>query len=146
MHLIFFCFTVIIIVKVMLQSSHLSLGFVKVILGGGGGAQFVLAHFRTLCAIVNHFLSCLFPSIVDDTHIIGPLSIVSFAYEHFQIGLHVIGLSIQLHKCKAWSPSDVPLDFNTVSTPSEIIKNLGVSLGTLTFTSSFIKDALLEDA
>jgi hypothetical protein len=25
----------------------------------------------------------LFPSIVDDIHIIGPFSIVSFAYEHF---------------------------------------------------------------
>jgi hypothetical protein len=47
-----------------------------------GGALFALAHFKVLCSIVNCFLFCLFPSIVDDTHIIGPLSIVSFAYEH----------------------------------------------------------------
>jgi hypothetical protein len=48
-----------------------------------GGALFVLAHFRALHFIVSHFTSCLFPSIIDDTHIIGPLSIVSSIYEHF---------------------------------------------------------------
>ncbi len=47
------------------------------------GALFALAHFKTLCSTVSCFLSCLFPSIVDDIHIIGPFSIVSFAYEHF---------------------------------------------------------------
>ncbi len=66
------------------------------ILGGGrgGGALFVLAHFRALRSTTNHFPSCLFPSIANDTHIIGPHSIVSFAYEHCQIELCVIGLSI----------------------------------------------------
>jgi hypothetical protein len=47
-----------------------------------GGALFALTHFRALCFIVNHFPSCLFPFIVNDTHSIGPLSIVSSAYEH----------------------------------------------------------------
>jgi hypothetical protein len=56
---------------------------------GGGGALFVLAHFRALCFTTSHFLSCLFPSIVDDIHIIGtPLNIAS-TYEHFQTKLHV---------------------------------------------------------
>jgi hypothetical protein len=48
-----------------------------------GGALFVLFHLRALCSIISHFPFCLFPSIVDDIHIIGPPSIVSFAYEHF---------------------------------------------------------------
>jgi hypothetical protein len=48
-----------------------------------GGALFTLAHFKGLCFTINHFLSCLFPSIVDDIHIISPLSIISFVYEHF---------------------------------------------------------------
>ncbi len=60
------------------------------------GALFALARFRALHSITSHFLSYLFPSIVDDTHIIGPLSIVSSTYEHFQTELHVISLSIQL--------------------------------------------------
>jgi len=57
---------------------------IKVILGGvGGGALFALTHFRALCCTVSHFPSCLFPFIIDDTHIIGPLLIVSSTYKHF---------------------------------------------------------------
>jgi len=59
-----------------------------------GGALFALAHFKGLRFTTSHFPSCLFPSIIDNIHIIGPLSIVSSAYEHFQIELHAIGLSI----------------------------------------------------
>jgi hypothetical protein len=60
-----------------------------------GKVLFTLTHFKDLHSIINDFFSCLFPSIVDDTHIINPLSIVSFTYEHFQIELYVISLSIQ---------------------------------------------------
>jgi hypothetical protein len=56
------------------------------------GASFILAHFRLLHYIANHFPSCLFPSIVDDTHIKSPLSIVLFIYEHFQTKFCAIGL------------------------------------------------------
>jgi hypothetical protein len=80
-----------------------------------GGALFGLAHFRALYSTTNHFPSHLFPSIVDDIHIISPPSIVSSTYEHFQIELRVIGLSIQPHKCVAWSPFSLPQDFNTPS-------------------------------
>jgi hypothetical protein len=45
--------------------------------------QPILTHFRVLRSITSHFPSCLFPSIANDTHIIGPPLIVSFAYEHF---------------------------------------------------------------
>ncbi len=48
-----------------------------------GKALFILAHFKALHSTIHHFPSYLFPSIIDDTHIIGPLSIVSFGYEHF---------------------------------------------------------------
>jgi hypothetical protein len=113
-----------------------------------GGALFVLAHFRALCFIINHFFSYVFPSIVDDTHIIGPPSIISSPYEHFQTELCAIDLSIQPQKCVMWSPSNLLLDFNTPSqftTPSKGIRVLGVPFNTSLFTSSFIKDALLDD-
>jgi hypothetical protein len=54
-------------------------------------ALFALAQFTALCSITNHFLSCIFPSIVNDTHIIGLLSTVSSTYEHFQTKFCVIG-------------------------------------------------------
>jgi hypothetical protein len=113
-----------------------------------GGTLFDLAHFRALHSIINHFPSYLFPSIIDDIHIIGPPFIVSFTYEHFQTEFHVIGFFIQLQKCVTWSPSYLPPNFNTPSqftTRPKGFKVLGVPLGTLTFTSSFIKDALLKD-
>jgi hypothetical protein len=48
-----------------------------------GRALFTLTHFRALRSTTSHFPSCLFPSIVNDIHIISPPSVVSFAYEHF---------------------------------------------------------------
>jgi hypothetical protein len=48
-----------------------------------GGALFVLSHFKALCFTTNHFPSYLFPSIANDTDIIHPPSILSFACEHF---------------------------------------------------------------
>jgi hypothetical protein len=109
--------------KVMSQSSHLPWGFVKVILWGGGGALLALTHFRALCSTTNHFTSCIFPSIANNTHIISPPSIVSSSvYEHSQTELCVICFSIQPQKCVAWSPSNLPPKFNTPSkftTPSK---------------------------
>jgi hypothetical protein len=104
------------------------------------GALFALAHFRALCSTTSHFPSCLFPSILNDTHIINPLSIVSSAYEHFQTEFLTISFSIQLQKCITWSFFVMPLHFNTPSqftTPYEGIRLLRVLLSTLTFISSF---------
>ncbi len=78
-------------------------------------ALFVIAHFRALHSIANHFPFYLFPYIIDDTHIMGPPSIVSFVYEHFKIEFYVIGLSIQPKKCVAWSPFGLPLNFDPPS-------------------------------
>jgi hypothetical protein len=80
-----------------------------------GRALFALTHFKALRFIASDFPSCLFLSIIDDIHIIGPFFTISFAYEHFQTKLHAIGLSIQLHKCVAWSPSSLLPNFNTPS-------------------------------
>ncbi len=109
---------------------------------------FVLTHFKVLFSIANCFLSCLFPSIANDIHIISLPSIVSFAYEHFQIEFCAIGLHIQPKKCVTWSPFSLPPNFNTPSQftiPPKRIRVLGVPLGTSSFTSSFIKDPMLED-
>jgi hypothetical protein len=76
-----------------------------------GGALFTLIRFKALCSTTIHFPFYLFPSTTNNTHIIGPLSIVSFAYEHFHTELHAIGPSIQPKKCITWSPFG--LQFNS---------------------------------
>ncbi len=135
MHLNFFWFIIIIIMKVMRTCQG----------DPWGGVLFALTHFRALHSIANHFPFHLFPFIRDNTHIIGPPSIVSYVYEYFQTKLRVIGFSIQLQKCITWLPLGLPPNFNTpfqCTTPYEGIRVLGVPLGTLTFTSSFSTDAL----
>jgi len=61
-----------------------------------GRALFILAHLKALHYIVSCFPSCLFPSIIDDTHIISPPSIILSAYEHFQTELRAIGFFFEL--------------------------------------------------
>jgi hypothetical protein len=112
------------------------------------GALFVLVHFKTLRSIINRLPSCLFPSIVENIHIIDTFT-TSSIYEHFQTELNVISkLLIQVQECVAWSLFSLSFDvFNTPShfiTPSKGINVLGVPFGTSSFTSSFIKYALLE--
>jgi hypothetical protein len=107
-----------------------------------GRTLFVLVHFIILHSITNCFPFYLFPFIGDDIHIIGPLAIVSFVYEHFQTELRGIGLSMQPYKCVAWSPCSLSPNFDT---PSKGIKVLGVPLGITSFTSSFIKNVLLKN-
>ncbi len=51
--------------------------------------------------------------------------------------------SIQFQKCVTWSPSSLPLHFNTPS--SKEIRIFGVPMGTSSFTSFFIKYFLLND-
>jgi hypothetical protein len=53
------------------------------------GGTLIVLH-----SIVSHLSFCLLPSIIDDIHIIGPLSILSSAYEHLQTELHMIGFFI----------------------------------------------------
>jgi hypothetical protein len=43
---------------------------------------FTLVHFRALRSVANYFPSCLFPSIVNDIHIIGPFQLY---YLHMNI-------------------------------------------------------------
>jgi len=59
-----------------------------------GRALFVLAHLKALHSINNHFPSYLFPSITDDTHIIGhiplyPLHMSTFR-QIYRIQKHTI--------------------------------------------------------
>jgi hypothetical protein len=57
-----------------------------------GGLLFALAHFYTFFNLVAIFPSYLFPFVIDDTHIIGPTSIVSRAFHHFSSQLDLVTL------------------------------------------------------
>jgi hypothetical protein len=44
------------------------------------GALFALTHFKAMHSTTNQFLSCLFPSIANDNHIISPFHYILFIW------------------------------------------------------------------
>ncbi len=44
---------------------------------------FAFAHFCVLHCFFGVFLSCFFPSLADDTHILSLVSFISFSFDHF---------------------------------------------------------------
>ena len=71
-----------------------------------GGVLFALGHQQALRATAATFPDCAFPSVADDTHIVGPPARVVEAFSHFVVQLALLGLSVQPPKCVAWSLLD----------------------------------------
>jgi hypothetical protein len=44
---------------------------------------FVLAHYRTFVETISWALNYVFPSLVDNTHIVGPVTKITYAFDHF---------------------------------------------------------------
>ncbi|KAL2611673.1 hypothetical protein R1flu_023365 [Riccia fluitans] len=86
-----------------------------------GDALFALAHLRALRTTASKHPLCLFPSLVDDTHIVGSLEAVVPTFHTLEGHLSVVGLTVQPTKCAAWSPSrlssslSLPLGFSLSS-------------------------------
>ena len=70
-----------------------------------GGVLFALGHQQALRATAAAFPDCAFPSVADDTHVVGPPARVVEAFSHFVSQLASLGLRVQPSKCVAWSPS-----------------------------------------
>lgn len=107
-----------------------------------GGLFFAPTHFHTFHNSIGIFMSSLFPSIANDTHIIGHASIVFQIFHHFYFQLDLIGLTVQPHKCATWSLLRLPSRFSPTSrfcTHVKGIKVLGIPLGSFSFTSYFSK-------
>jgi hypothetical protein len=86
------------------------------------------------------FSSCIFPSLVVNTHIISLVFIIPFVFEHFGSQLAFVGFVVQPCKCLVWSSFDLffgffaPFNFRHLSNN---IKVLGVPLGSASFISFF---------
>ncbi|KAL2629302.1 hypothetical protein R1flu_013988 [Riccia fluitans] len=70
-----------------------------------GGALFALAHLRALRTMALEHPLCMFPSLADDTHIVGPSEVVLPAFHSLEGHLSAVGLTVQPTKCAIWSPS-----------------------------------------
>jgi hypothetical protein len=68
---------------------------------------FALAHYRTFLKSIAQAPNCVFPSLMDDTHIMGPMSEVVPAFDHFSTQLALVGFKVKVLKCKLWSSSKI---------------------------------------
>ncbi len=69
-----------------------------------GDILFVFAHYRTHLKTIMWVPNYVFPSLVDDTHIVGPMSEITHAFDHLLTQLALVGLKVKVSKCKFWSP------------------------------------------
>ena len=67
-----------------------------------GGPLFMLGHSRALKAVSAKFPEVLFPSLADDTHILGPGHLVGPAFLCFKEELAKLNLSVKVDKCEIY--------------------------------------------
>jgi hypothetical protein len=51
----------------------------------------------------------IFPSLADDTHIVGLMNEITYAFDHLSTELALVGLKVKVLKCKLWCPSRISL-------------------------------------
>jgi hypothetical protein len=57
-----------------------------------GGFLFALAHYRTLLKTIVRAPNYVFPSLANDTHIVGPMNEITYAFDQLSTQLALVGL------------------------------------------------------
>jgi len=76
--------------------------------------------------------NCVFPSLTNDTHIVGPMSEITRTFDHLLTQLTLVGLRVKVLKYKLWNPSRVSLGIEIIQGCTLVIDGLcilGVLMG-----------------
>jgi hypothetical protein len=65
----------------------------------------VLAHYQVFLKTITWAPYCVFPSLSDDTHIVGPMNEITCTFDHLSTQLTLVRFKVKVAKCKLWSPS-----------------------------------------
>jgi hypothetical protein len=109
------------------------------------GILFVLAHYQALLKTIAQAPKCIFLSLVNDNHIVGPMSEVTRTFEHLLTQLALVRLKVKVSKCKVWSPLkespgiEIPQGCALVLNGLHI---LGLSMGIHDFAAHFLDKVL----
>jgi hypothetical protein len=112
------------------------------------GPLFALAHYQTFLKTIAHAPNYIFPSFANDTHIVGPMSEITCAFDHLLTQLALVGLRVKVSKCKLWSPLgispsiDIPQSYILVTYGLCI---LGVPMSSQDFATHFLDEALSQN-
>jgi hypothetical protein len=104
-----------------------------------------LAHYWTFLKTITQTLSCVFPSLTNDTQIVGPLNEIIPTFDHFFIRLALVGLRVKVLKFKLWNSSKISLGIKILQGCTLIINSLcimGVPMDFQDFVTHFLDEAL----
>jgi len=71
------------------------------------GLSFFLAHYWIFLNTIMRVPNYIFPSLMNNTHIMGPMNQLICAFDHFLTQLTFVGFKVKMLKCKLWSPSRI---------------------------------------
>ncbi len=72
-----------------------------------GGLLFTLAHYWALLETIAWAPNYVFPSLIDDTHIVGLMNEITCTFDHLSTQLTLVGLKVKVSKCKLLNPSGI---------------------------------------
>jgi hypothetical protein len=78
-----------------------------------GSPLLALAHYQTLLKTIVQAPIHVFPSLIDDIHIMGPMNKIIFTFDHLLTQLALIEFKVKVSKCKFWSPNN----FSSIEIP-----------------------------
>ncbi len=71
------------------------------------GFLFVLAHYWALLKTIVQAPNYVFPSLMNDTHIVGLMNEIIPPFDHLSTQLAIVGLKVKTLKCELWNPSGI---------------------------------------
>jgi hypothetical protein len=74
-----------------------------------GGFLFILAHYQTFLKTIVQTPNYVFPSLVDNTYIVGSMNEITHAFDHLSTQLTPVGLRVKVSKCRLRNPSWISL-------------------------------------
>jgi hypothetical protein len=110
-----------------------------------GGLLFALAHYQDLLETIARAPNYVFPFLVDDNHIMGPINEITYAFDHLSAQLALVGLRVKVSKCKLWSPLGLSLGINILLGCTLVtygLRILGVLVGFQDFATHFLDETL----
>jgi hypothetical protein len=111
-----------------------------------GSPLLALAHYQTLLKTIMQAPIRVFPSLIDDIHIMGPINKIIFTFD-ILTQLALIEFKFKVSKCKFWSPNI----FSSIEIPQYYIlvtnglRILGVPMGSQNFVMHFLDDVFSHD-
>jgi len=112
------------------------------------GYLFILAHYQALLETIAQAPNYVFPSLVDDIRIVGPMNEITSASDHLLTQLTQVGIKIKVSKCKLWNPSGIFLGIEIPQGYTLVINGLcilGVLIDSQDFAMHFLDEVLSQD-